>query len=61
MTKKSSKSKMTNQTALSDGFGRMTLGKMLVAANDKGSISILAGGSNAKLLPIFSGVFLLLI
>ena len=50
MTKKSSKSKMTDQTALSYGFGKTTLGKILVAPSDKGVVSILTGGSNAKLL-----------
>lgn len=34
MTKKSSKSKMTDQTALSYGFGKTTLGKILVATSD---------------------------
>jgi AraC family transcriptional regulator of adaptative response/methylated-DNA-[protein]-cysteine methyltransferase len=50
MTKKSSKSKVTDQTALSYGFGKTTLGKILVATSDKGVVSILIDGSNAKLL-----------
>jgi hypothetical protein len=50
LTKKPSKSKMTDQTALSYGFGETTLGKILVATRDKGVVFILIDGSNAKLL-----------
>jgi ABC-type dipeptide/oligopeptide/nickel transport system ATPase subunit len=57
MTKKFSKSKMTNQTALSYGSGKTTLGKMLVAASDKGVVSILIDGSNAKLLTDLQSYF----
>ena len=48
MTKESSKSEMTDQTALSYGFGKTTLGKILVATSDKGVVSILIDGSKAK-------------
>ena len=56
MTKKSSKSKMTDQGALSYGFGKTTLGKILVATSDKGVVSILIDGSNAKLLTSHSSL-----
>lgn len=36
--------------ALRYGFGRTTLGRIVVAAGDKGVVSILIGGSNAQLL-----------
>jgi hypothetical protein len=35
MTKESSKSKMTDQAALSYGFGKTMLGKILFAPSDK--------------------------
>jgi hypothetical protein len=47
MTRKSSNSKMADQTAQSYGFGKTTLGKILVATSDKGGVSIVIGGSNA--------------
>ena len=39
---------MADQSALSYGFGKTMLGKILVAPSDKGVVSILIGGSNAK-------------
>jgi ABC-type glutathione transport system ATPase component len=47
MTKKSSNSKMTDETAHSYGFGKTTLGRLLVATSDKKGRSILIDGSNA--------------
>jgi AraC family transcriptional regulator of adaptative response/methylated-DNA-[protein]-cysteine methyltransferase len=51
MTKKPSKAKTTGQEhTLRYGFGKTTLGRILVASGDKGVVSILIGGSIAQLL-----------
>jgi AraC family transcriptional regulator of adaptative response/methylated-DNA-[protein]-cysteine methyltransferase len=50
MTKTVSKTRNKDVRALRYGFGRTTLGRIVVAAGDKGVVSILIGGSNAQLL-----------
>jgi AraC family transcriptional regulator of adaptative response/methylated-DNA-[protein]-cysteine methyltransferase len=50
MAKTASKTKSIGQPDLHYGFGKTSLGRILVAASDKGVVSILIGGSDGQLL-----------